>query len=413
VERPAAIEFVTQTGIPLVSLWRIAGMGRTRFRRLNWKGVGRSVRAGAIIGVAATALIAHGYADQGKRPGSPDFDPTKKGAWRFLDDDLGKLLEQGASAYGKGDYHAAAGHYLAYLYRNGRDTRVVFNLAQCYSRMGNADAAVELLKRAAERGFVHPELLESDEALKPIRETGVFKNHQEQVTSLGERLGRTIGVIGARVNRCRVRLPASRVAGKAYPLVIGLHGNGGNADEMMEALASDAFPGMICAAPEGAYPRDDMSWLPVGHYSWFMLNVDRKLWTALDVPTSDYVLAVVDEVSKTCPVSQVVLLGFSQGVSAAYLAALRRPERVAGVVAFAGLFPAEELTPQEIKAGNRLRILIAHGIVDKQVGMQASERARDALLEAGYRVQFETFEGGHSLPPDVMRRAGAWIRGWL
>jgi phospholipase/carboxylesterase len=372
----------------------------------------RSGWAAVLIAVIAATLVAQGPPAQVDRPGKSDFDPTRKGVWRFLDDNLGDLLEQGERAYQKGDFQAAATHYLAYLYRNGRDTRVIYNLARCYSRMGNAEAAVEVLTRASLGGFVYPELLESDKELGPIRETPVFKDHQKKIASQRERLGQTILVNGPRANRCRLRVPASRTPGKAFPLVVGLHGNGSNPDDMMQVMTAEAFPGMIVAAPEGAYPRDDMTWMPGGHFSWHMLNTDRALWPVIDPPTSDFILAVVEEISRTLPVSDVVLLGFSQGVSAAYLAAMKRPERLAAVVAFAGAFPAEWITPEQIKAGSRLRVMIAHGTADKQIGLQQSERARDLLREAGYRVQFETFDGGHTLPPDVMRRAGEWIRTW-
>lgn len=111
-------------------------------------------------------------------------------------------------------------------------------------------------------------------------------------------------------------------------------------------------------------------------------------------------------------VSRVVLLGFSQGVSAAYLAAMKRPDRIAGIIAFAGGFPRNSVTPEQLEAASHLRVMIAHGSGDAQVGLEASERARDLLREAGYKVQFETFDGGHVLPPDAMRNAGAWIRSW-
>jgi len=387
-------------------------MRTSSFRKPDWSAVVWTLSAGIVVAVAAIALVASVDSGQADRSGKPDFDPRARDARRFLTDNLGDLLERGSAAYRKGDYETAARDYLAYLYRNTHDTRVLYNLARCYSRMGNAEAAVEVLSRAVEGGFVHPEFLESDEDFKPIRETRVFKDHQKQVAALGDRLGHTIPVVGPRVHRCRLRLPSAAVTGKAYPLVVGLHGNGGNAEEMMQSLTPEAFPGMICAAPEGAYSRDDLSFQPGPHFSWYMPGVDRASWPIVDPPTADYILAVVEEVSKTHPVSDVILLGFSQGVSAAYLTALKRPERFSAVVAFAGSLPRESITPEQLKAGNRLRIMIACGINDAQVGLQRSEQARDLLREAGYRVQFETFEGGHNLPPDMMRRTGQWIRSW-
>jgi phospholipase/carboxylesterase len=208
-------------------------------------------------------------------------------------------------------------------------------------------------------------------------------------------------------------LPASYDAVKAYPLVVGLHGNGSNADNMMRSMPTDAFGEMLCAAPDGAYPRTDLAPWRGEQLSWYLPDADRATWPVLDALTTEYILRVVDDVSQRHRVSRVILLGFSQGVSAAYLAALAHPDRVAGVVAFAGGFPRASVTPERLKAGSQIRVMIAHGKDDQQVGLEASERARDVFRQAGYRVQFETFEGGHVLPPDMMRSAGQWIRSWM
>jgi predicted esterase len=366
----------------------------------------------AVAASAVVWLVGAGFAGQAGAPKKADFDTKKKDVWRFLDDDLDDIRIEGGKAYQRGEYRTAARQYLAYLYRNGRDVRVIYALARCYSRLGDADAAAELLTRAAERGFAHPELLQSDTEFDPIRESRAFRNHQKALASLAGTLGQTVAVSGPRVNLYRLRLPTSYDASKACPLVVGLHGNGSNADNMMRSLPPDAFPGMICAAPEAAYLRTDLASQRGEHLSWYLPDADRALWPVLDALTSDYVLNVVDDVSQRHRVSKVILLGFSQGVSVAYLAAMKHPDRVAGIVAFAGGFPRTSVTPEQLKAGSHIRVMIAHGTEDQQVRVEASERARDLLRQAGYYVQFETFEGGHGLPPDMMRTAGAWIRSW-
>ena len=368
--------------------------------------------AAAVALSAALLLVGAGYAGQTAGSKKTDFDPTRKDAWRFLDDDLDGIRMEGGQAQQRGDYKTAARYYLSYLYRNGRDVRVIYALARCYSRMGDADSAVELLTRAAERGFAHPELLQSDKEFDPIRESRAFRNHQKALASLAGTLGQEVAVSGPRVNLYRLRLPASYDATKTYPLVVGLHGNGSNADNLMQSMPTDAFEGMICAAPAGAYPRTDLASLRGEHFSWYLPDADRALWPTLDSLTSELVLRVVDDVSQRHRVSRVILLGFSQGVSAAYLAAMKRPDRIAGIAAFAGSFPRNSVTPEQLKVASHIRVMIGHGTGDTQVPLEASERARDLLREAGYKVQFETFDGGHTLPPDVMRNAGAWIRSW-
>jgi predicted esterase len=269
-----------------------------------------------------------------------------------------------------------------------------------------------VLNRAAQRGFAHPELLQSDKEFDTIRDSRAFRNHQKSLASLAGTLGQEVAVSGPRVNLYRLRLPASHDAAKAYPLVVGLHGNGSNADNLMQSMPTDAFEGMICAAPEAAYARTDLASLRGEHFSWYLPDADRSLWPMLDSLTTDYILRVVDDVSKRHRVSRVILLGFSQGVSVAYLAAMKRPDRIGGIVAFAGSFPRNSVTPEQLTAASRIRVMIGHGTTDAQVPLEASERARDLLRDAGYKVQFETFDGGHALPPDVVRNAGNWIRSW-
>ena len=366
----------------------------------------------ALVPVLLVGIVS-GLAAQAGRSNSADFDPARKGAWRFLDDDVDALRVEGGKAYAAGDYKAAARQFMAYLYRHGQDASVIYNLARCYSRMGDADAAVELLNRLVPREFVHPELLQADKEFDPIRDSRAFREHLKSLGGFADTLGQSIAVSGPRMNLCRLRLPASFDAGKAYPLVVGLHGSGASGDNIMQSLTAAAFPGMICAAPDAPYSREDLAVRPGQHFNWFLPDADRAQRPTMDPPTSEYIQNVVAEVSLQYRVSHVILLGFSQGVSAAYLTALRYPDRVSGVIAIAGGFPRDSFTSGQIKAGSRLRVMIAHGTDDRQVGLASSERARDFLRENGYRVQFETFEGGHTNPPAVMGNAGLWIKSWL
>jgi phospholipase/carboxylesterase len=386
-------------------IWMPAGPRRTVVTRRAW--------TAALVALAAVVLAGDGYTGQAGGQGRSEFDPAKKGTWRFLDDDLQTMLLDAAAAYRKADYRTAARHYLAYLYRNGRDVEAMYTLARCYARLGDADAAVGVLTRAAWAGFVRPDALQNDKDFDPIRDSRIFRDHQKTIGSIADTIGQTILVSGPRANRCRIRLPASYAAGTAYPLVIGLHGYGGNAHSLMSMLPPDALAGMICAALEGAYPRTDASWVPNQQSGWYYRTEDRALWPLLDPLTSDYILNVIDEISRRHRVSHVILLGCSQGVSVAYLTALKHPGRVTAVVAFAGVFPQELVTPEEVKAASNLRVLIVHGTADREVAIQTSEGARDRLKQAGYRVQYETFEGGHDLSPEMVRRAGEWIRSWL
>ena len=66
-----------------------------------------------VAACAAVLLVGAGYAGQAGGSKPTDFDPKKKDAWRFLDDDLDGIRIEGGKAQQRGDYRTAARHYLA------------------------------------------------------------------------------------------------------------------------------------------------------------------------------------------------------------------------------------------------------------------------------------------------------------
>ncbi|MFC2173778.1 hypothetical protein ACFLU6_14295 [Acidobacteriota bacterium] len=42
--------------------------------------------------------------------------------------------------------------------------------------------------------------------------------------------------------------------------------------------------------------------------------------------------------------------------------------------------------------------------------LEDGKKARDILKEQGYDVTFVTFEGGHYMPEDAIRRAARWMK---
>jgi phospholipase/carboxylesterase len=121
-------------------------------------------------------------------------------------------------------------------------------------------------------------------------------------------------------------------------------------------------------------------------------------------------VATVAEIKANYKVGPVYVLGFSQGASLAYQAALRHPDLFSGVLAVAGLFPAEFLTQADLnRAAPTLRVFIAHGTRDAVLKPAASEEARSFLEKAGFQVTFQAFKGGHELSVDLFRAILAWI----
>jgi predicted esterase len=59
-------------------------------------------------------------------------------------------------------------------------------------------------------------------------------------------------------------------------------------------------------------------------------------------------------------------------------------------------------------SAGKIRVFIGHGLGDR-VDLSNATTGRDTLRRAGYDVTFQTFPGGHELPPPMIRRIVDWI----
>jgi phospholipase/carboxylesterase len=110
------------------------------------------------------------------------------------------------------------------------------------------------------------------------------------------------------------------------------------------------------------------------------------------------------------PWRRIVLAGFSQGGAVALFAALRHPERLAGVVALSTYLVVEESLDAERSEANRdVPILQAHGSLDPMVPMARGEAAYRALQQRGYPVEFHDYPMGHSVCIEEIGAVSAFL----
>ena len=98
---------------------------------------------------------------------------------------------------------------------------------------------------------------------------------------------------------------------------------------------------------------------------------------------------------------QIVLAGFSQGGAIALQAALRYPERLAGVLALSTYLPlATKLEKERSEANRDLPIFMAHGLYDDIIPLRRAEQSRDLLSAAGWSVEWHSYPMPHSVCGD-------------
>ena len=167
------------------------------------------------------------------------------------------------------------------------------------------------------------------------------------------------------------------------PLLVLLHGAGGNGGNMLRRLgaAADAA-GIAVLAPDS---RDPRTWDGIrgglGPDVSFINRALRRTFELLDVDPA-----------------RVSVGGFSDGATYAITLGLINGDLFTRVVAWSpGFYVDEEVhgTP---------RFFISHGRADDILPIQRCSRVIvPRLQQRGYDVTYREFEGGHAMPPEVIR----------
>jgi len=222
--------------------------------------------------------------------------------------------------------------------------------------------------------------------------------------------------------RSLLRLPANLDPQNSVPLVIGLHGGGSTAEGFLDLWDGVEGTEFAYLALRGPYPVPASS---EPSFDWAMWpSADPTLMRRAGDLLPDYVAAAIAEVRSQVNISDVYLLGFSQGAIYSYLIGVGIPEQLRGLVILSGPglaspihtpFTAESAVPNwieadDIAAASGLRVFLAHGRSDTAAEFALASESRDVLVRNGYDVTFRAFDGGHATPPpEVLAEIAAWI----
>lgn len=205
---------------------------------------------------------------------------------------------------------------------------------------------------------------------------------------------------------CDVFLPD----GENAPLVVALHGYGGN-KRSMARLVQPALPeGFALASLQGPHPHlvrpEDRS-KPLGVGFGWVSNWKPQESIAMHHAAIDAVLDRLSRAGRIDPAA-VFLLGFSQSVAMNFRYAFTRPGRVRGIVAVAGGIPGDWATSPKFRDA-AVDVLYLAGRDDEFYPPVKIEENARALETRGARVEVAVLDCGHDFPPD----AASPIREWL
>lgn len=223
---------------------------------------------------------------------------------------------------------------------------------------------------------------------------------------------------------CYLRRPAEFRKRADWPLIIGLHGGGRDAEEFMRVYDRFDNPEFLFAAPRAPYPFSDAGRLA---YDWCHWSIgDLEVMERGTVASEEWIAACVRLLKTEYPDSPIYLLGFSQGAFMTYRAGIRYHDLLDGLIVLAGpgiyqplispvvgRFESNWPTRPELAAASGLRVFIAHGREDTAVDYTLGECSLQVLTETEFDVVFHPFAGGHSLSDaqtgGIFQKIASWL----
>ena len=194
------------------------------------------------------------------------------------------------------------------------------------------------------------------------------------------------------------------------PLLIALHGYGGDKTSMMRLARRINEQDYVIASLQGPHqhlvrPEDRSQALGYG-FGW-LSNFRPEESIALHHRAILHIIETLTQESQADP-AQVFLLGFSQAVGLNFRFAFTHPERVRGVIAICGGIPGDWGSEGKYRAGGVDVLYLASERDEFYPPSRIKENAR-ALERRAQSVELHLFDAGHEVPRDAYQVIDQWV----
>lgn len=200
----------------------------------------------------------------------------------------------------------------------------------------------------------------------------------------------------------RFFLPARYEANYRYPLVVWLHSDGYNENQICQVMPHISLQNYVGVGIRGSRSVD-----PVGHrFDWSsqpaaVSRCEDAIWRALDDATERYSIHP----------DRIFLAGYAAGGTMARRVALRHPSAFAGCISLGGRFPRGGGVLSNLAAARALKSFWAVAIGNPELPPQKFEEDIALASAARLRIDIRRYTVQDEMVREVLRDVDAWIMG--
>ncbi len=208
--------------------------------------------------------------------------------------------------------------------------------------------------------------------------------------------------LAPRVQPCSFFLPARYVASYAYPLIVWLHHDGHNENQVRQVMPHISCQNYVAVGLRGTRAAD-----PVGHgFDWStstsasaISRATDAVWQAIDVARDRYSIHS----------DRIFLAGYGSGGTMARRIALQHGDRFAGCASLGGRFPKGGNVLGNLAAARRLRNF--WGVAINHPLTTPLDFERDMAMAADARLKFDVrrYTTSDEMMSEVLRDVNVWL----
>jgi phospholipase/carboxylesterase len=198
----------------------------------------------------------------------------------------------------------------------------------------------------------------------------------------------------------------SKVKTERKKAIILLHGVGSNENDLF-SLASQLPDDFLIIAPRGQFS------LGAGRYAWY--NVDFSTGKpifdkAQETSSREIIEKFIIQIKQKYGADEIYLGGFSQGAIMSYSIGLTNPAAIKGIISLSGRL-LDEVRPLIIKnlEVHKLKIFIAHGVLDNTLPIHYAREAKSYLETLGVQLSYHEYNNGHQINDIVLKDVIVWL----